>query len=125
MNNKKISMKNLIVLQLVVIIYTFSSIVAKFAAKEDVFSFSFILFYGLEIMVLGIYALLWQQMIKKFDLSVAYANRAMALLWSALWAVFIFHEDLGTKQLVGILFVVIGTVIVNGGRTGERNRENE
>ncbi len=111
--NQKISLKNILVLQAVVIIYTLSSVVAKLATAEEVFSFSFFLFYGLEIVILGIYAILWQQMIKRFDLSVAYANRAMAILWSAVWAVVLFHESLGLKQIIGIAFVVVGTVIVN------------
>lgn len=110
---QKISLKNILVLQMVVIVYTLSSVVAKLATGKEVFSFSFFLFYGLEIAILGIYAILWQQMIKKFDLSVAYANRAMAILWSALWAVVLFHESLGVKQLIGIAFVILGTVIIN------------
>ena len=43
----------------------------------------------------------------------AYANRAMAILWSAVWAVVLFRETIGLKQLIGIAFVVFGTVIVN------------
>ena len=111
--NQKISLKNILVLQAVVIVYTLSSVVAKLATGEEVFSFTFFLFYGLEIAILGIYAILWQQMIKRFDLSVAYANRAMAILWSAVWAVVLFRETIGLKQLIGIAFVVFGTVIVN------------
>lgn len=106
-------MKNVLILQAVVVIYTLSSVVAKFATKEELFSFSFFLFYGLEILILGVYAVLWQQMIKRFDLSIAYANRAMALLWSALWAVVLFRENLEPKQIVGIALVILGTVIVN------------
>lgn len=106
-------MKNVLILQAVVVIYTLSSVVAKFATKEELFSFSFFLFYGLEILILGVYAVLWQQMIKRFDLSIAYANRAMALLWSALWAVVLFRENLEPKQIVGISLVILGTVIVN------------
>lgn len=106
-------MKKLIVLQLVVMIYTLSSIVAKIASGKELFSPAFILLYGLEVVILGIYAILWQQMIKKFPLSVAYANRAMALLWSGIWAFFIFEEVLTWKQLLGMLLVVIGTVFVN------------
>lgn len=105
--------KNVLVLQAVVIIYTLSSVVAKFATEKELFSISFFLFYGLEIAILGVYAILWQQMIKRFDLSIAYANRAMALLWSALWAVVLFHETLNEKQIIGIVLVIIGTVIVN------------
>lgn len=105
--------KNILILQLVVVVYTLSSVVAKFATGKELFSFSFFLFYGLEIVILGAYAILWQQMIKRFDLSIAYANRAMALLWSALWAVLLFHEILNVKQIAGIALVILGTVIVN------------
>ena len=105
--------KNILMLQAVVVIYTLSSVVAKLATGKELFSFSFFLFYGLEIAILGVYAILWQQMIKRFDLSIAYANRAMALLWSALWAVLLFHEGLGPKQVAGIVLVILGTMIVN------------
>lgn len=117
--------KNIVVLQAVVIVYTLSSVVAKFATGRELFSFSFFLFYGLEVFILGIYALLWQQMIKKFDLSVAYANRAMALLWSAVWAVILFGDRLGEKRLFGIFLVIVGTVIVNLDQQKEGEKEEE
>jgi len=117
--------KNIILLQVVVVIYTLSSVVAKFATGKELFSFSFFLFYGIEAAILGIYAILWQQMIKKFDLSIAYANRAMALLWSAIWAVVIFHETLSVKQLVGILLVIVGTMIVNMDQQNKSKKEEE
>lgn len=112
---KLIKIKNIIFLQLIVIIYTFNSIIGKFSADANVgfLSLKFIVFYGAEVLVLGVYAILWQQMIKKFDLSVAYANRAMALLWSGLWSVFIFHESLTWKNILGIILVIAGTIVVN------------
>ena len=109
----KIKIKNIILLQLIVIIYTINSIIGKLSAGEEFMSMRFILFYVAEVGVLGIYALLWQQMIKRFDLSIAYANRAMALIWSAVWAVVIFHESLSIKKIIGILLVIAGTVVVN------------
>ena len=122
MNNNGITIKNILILQAVVLVYTFSSVVAKYASGAELFSFSFFLFYGMEIAILGVYAILWQQIIKRFDLSVAYANRAMAILWSALWAIILFGESLGIKQILGIMLVVLGTVIVN---TDNQNKENE
>lgn len=122
MNNNGITIKNILILQAVVLVYTFSSVVAKYASGAELFSLSFFLFYGMEIAILGIYAILWQQMIKRFDLSVAYSNRAMAILWSALWAIILFGESLGIKQILGIMLVVLGTVIVN---TDNQNKENE
>ena len=120
-----ISIKNILILQAVVVIYTLSSVVAKFATGQELFSFSFFLFYGLEIVILGVYAILWQQMIKRFDLSVAYANRAMALLWSAVWAIVLFRDTLALKQVIGIAFVVLGTVIVNSDQKQEADASTE
>ena len=117
---KKIGFRDVILLQLVVMIYTFSTIIGKFAAGAvDQSLFRFVLFYGAEIGVLGVYAILWQQMIKRFELSVAYANRAGALLWSLLWAVLFFGEQLTPRKIAGVLLVVAGTVIVNGGKERE------
>ena len=123
MNQKKsVGIKNIIMLQAVVVIYTLNSIVAKFAENVEMLSFKFFLAYGLEVAILGVYAICWQQMIKKFDLSVAYANRAMAILWTALWALIIFKDTIGLKQAIGIGLVVIGTIVVNWSKK-EQNKE--
>ena len=121
--NQSVSIRNILTLQAVVVVYTLSSVVAKFATGKALFSFPFFLFYGLEVAILGIYAILWQQMIKRFDLSVAYANRAMAIVWSAVWAIVLFHDVLALKQMIGIGFVVLGTVIVNSDQKKEQRTE--
>lgn len=115
MNNGKkiITFKNIICLQLIVMIYTMSGVASKFAAGYNFLSIKFILFYGLEILILGIYAILWQQIIKKFDLSIAYANRSIALAWSMIWAVIFFGEHITKKNIIGVLIVIVGTIIVN------------
>lgn len=100
-------------LQFIIMIYTLSGVMAKFASGEDFLSFKFILYYGLEIFILGVYAILWQQIIKKIDLSVAYANRALALLWSMLWSVLIFREGVSLQNMIGVIIVIVGTMIVN------------
>lgn len=110
---KKITIKDIIFLQLVIMIYTGSSIAAKLAAGQQLLSWRFCMFYGIEIVILGIYAVLWQQVIKRFELSAAYANRAMVLVWSMVWAVLIFHDKITVCNGIGILLVIAGTVIVN------------
>ena len=114
-------------MQLIVIIYTFNSIIGKFSAdaKVEFLSIGFILFYGAEVFVLGVYAILWQQMIKRFDLSVAYANRAMALLWSGVWAVIIFKDSLTWKNILGIVLVIAGTIVVNMDSEAEDSNSEE
>lgn len=109
----QVAVRDIILLQLVIMIYTFADVAAKYAAGCELLSFGFVGFYALEILILGVYALLWQQVIKKFQLSIAYANRSIALLWSMLWAVIFFHEAITFKNIIGVAVVIIGTIIVN------------
>ena len=66
---KQLKWGNILMLQAVFLVYSISSVVSKLASGRELFSVEFLLLYGLDILVLGIYALLWQQVIKKFELS--------------------------------------------------------
>lgn len=105
--------KNVLLLQGVVVIYTLSGIMSKNASANGDNFLKFLFFFGMEFVILGIYAVLWQQLIKRFELSVAYANRSMAVLWSMLWAVIFFHDKITAKNIAGVLLVTLGTVIIN------------
>ncbi len=110
---KKTKLKDICILQIVIAIYTLSTVCAKFASGQEFMSFQFILYYGIEMMILGVYAIVWQQLLKKFDVSIAYANKAMGLLWSIVWAILIFNDTITIKNVIGVLIVIIGTIIVN------------
>ncbi len=110
---KEAGIKGFLLLQVSFLIYSCSSVVAKFASGNEVLSFKFILFYGLEVVILGIYALLWQQVIKKYDLSIAYANKAVTLIWALLWSAILFKEHLKWNQIVGVLIVIAGIYMLN------------
>ena len=103
----------LLILQAAVCLYTVSGIAAKLASGYDFMSLGFILCYGGEILVLGIYAIVWQQIIKRVDISVAYANRALAIFWSMLWAFLLFDEQITMQNIIGVVLIFIGTWVVN------------
>lgn len=105
-------------LQVVFFIYSISSVVSKLASGKEFLSFEFLLFYGLDVMILGIYAILWQQVIKKFELSIAYANKAITLLWALIWGIVLFHEQITPGKVAGIVLVMIGIFILNSGEGG-------
>lgn len=109
----KISIKGIIAIQLAVIIYTFSGIMGKFAAGHEFLSWPFIFFIGMEFLILGIYAIVWQQIIKRYPLSMAYVNRALAIFWSTLWAYLIFGERITLKNIIGVVIIFIGIMVVN------------
>lgn len=105
--------KNIVILQCVVIIYTISSLMSKKASASEGDIVKFIFWFGMEFVILGIYAVLWQQVIKRFELSVAYANRSMAVVWSMVWAVIFFHDTITVRNIIGVCLVVVGTIVVN------------
>ena len=49
---KGIGIKDIILLQTVFFIYSINSIVAKLASEQESFSFMFIVYYGLELVIL-------------------------------------------------------------------------
>lgn len=110
---KKISIKDIVILQGAVLLFSVASVMSKLASGQEFLSFKFLLFMGIEVVVLALYAILWQQLLKRFDLSIAYANKAMVLLWYMVWAMLIFKEKLVIKNYIGVLIVIAGIICIN------------
>ncbi len=101
-------------LQGIIIVYTFSGVFGKLATRGHAFmSPEFLLWVFADILVLGIYALLWQQALKRFDLHVAYANRSMATVWGLVWAAVVFGEQVTPMNVAGTACILAGTFLVN------------
>lgn len=77
--------KTYVLLHVLMLIFSLSPVCSKLAGQQPFLSFKFVLFYGLVILLLGIYALLWQQIIKRMPLTTAYANKAVTVVWGMVW----------------------------------------
>lgn len=110
---RRTNIKSIVFLQLIIILYTFSTVFNNIASGYPFLSGMFILFVGLAVLVLASYALLWQQALKRFDLNVAYANRQLAIIWGLVWSAIIFKEGITTANLIGTAIIVVGVVLVN------------
>ena len=111
----KIKPADLLLLELSVMVYSLSTVAANMASKHEFLSVGYILFFGLDFLILAVYAILWQQIIKKFQLSVAYANKSLTLLWSMLWNYIIFSQGITPGKVAGVVLVMIGVMIMNIG----------
>ena len=96
-----------------ILLFSFSGVFSKLASRFPTLSWGFLLCYGVEILILGVYAIFWQQIIKKVDISVAYSNRASAIFWSTLWAAVVFHEHISVQNIIGIIVIFAGIWMVN------------
>ena len=118
----KTRIKLFLALHLFLVLYSTGGIISKLAAGTEFMSLPFILLYGLEILILAFYAIGWQQFIKRMPLSVAYANKAVTVVWGCIWGVLIFHEHLSVGKIIGGLLVLCG-VALYGYADGRNNKE--
>ena len=114
---KKRFMKNSIYsyiqLHITIWVYSVTTILIKLASRYDLISKEYLVFFFFMIVVLGVYAILWQQVIKKFDPSVAYSNKSVTTVWTIIYAHFLFGESITVSKIVGALLIVLGVVIVS------------
>ena len=62
-------------------IYTSSGVFSKLASQREFLSPGYIAFLGCTVGVLGIYAVLWQQIIKRMDVSLAYMFKGTGVVF--------------------------------------------
>ena len=113
--------KYLLLLHLILLFYSIATVCAKKASFEDFLSFKFILFYGLMALILFLYAIFWQQILKKVPLVFAYANKAVTVIWGMLWGVVLFGEEITPQKIAGILIVLTGMVLYSKEVSDEQN----
>ena len=107
--NKKL--KALLFLHLLLLVYSTSGILSKLASQERFLSWPFLLLYAGVVALLGLYALGWQQVLKRIPLSAAYANKAVTVIWGGVWGLLVFREHLTAGKLIGGLLVLAGIML--------------
>ncbi len=122
MNRKKLTA--LIVLHVLLAVYSVSGILSKMAGKTTFLGMDFCMYYVGIIAILGIYAVVWQQIIKVLPLTVAFANKAVTVIWGIIWGELIFSEEDVPMLLAGVLLIVIGIVLYSTDKTEEEECRN-
>ena len=108
---KKENVKNYIVLNILFALVSLSSVCSKFASQCEFLSLRYCIFQAGMVFFLGVYALGWQQLIKKMPLTTAYVNKAVTVAWGLIWGVVIFKEQLTVGRIIGALIVIAGVVL--------------
>ena len=112
MDNNKPSLKDYFLLHGSLFLYSTTAIFSKIAAEKEFLSLGFILFYGLMLCVLVVYAVLWQQILKRFPLTLAFANKSVVIVWGILWGALLFQERITWQMIAGAIVIMIGVIIV-------------
>lgn len=107
----KTTIKTLLGLHGMLMVYSMSGICSKLAAGESFLSARFCIYYAVIIVLLGVYAIGWQQVIKRIPLTTAFANKAVTVVWGIVWGWFFFGESITPGKLIGAGMVIAGVVL--------------
>lgn len=99
-------------LQGIFLIYSFGTVASKKASGYQLLSPGFIKYYVIELIIIILYALLWQQIIKKFKLVTAYSSKAVVMLWTLIWSSIFFRESIRPANILGVIIIVSGILLV-------------
>lgn len=94
-------------------VYCIYPLLGKFATRYELFSFPFIILYCMVLGVLFIYAILWQQVLKKIPLSIAIAHKSITVIWGMIFGFFVFGEKISLKMLIGVALILCGILLLS------------
>ena len=101
----------LIALHILLFVYSLSGLFSKNASMQPFLSFEFCALYAGMLIVLAIYAIGWQQILKRLPLTLAFANKAITVVWGIVLGALVFGETITWPMIVGAVLVIAGVVL--------------
>lgn len=93
------------------LVYACESVFVKLASAQPQFSLRYFLYMGGAVAVLGVYALIWQQIIKRLPVSEAYMFKGTSLIFVLLISVIFLGESISWGNIAGAAMIVGGIVL--------------
>ncbi len=106
-------MKIIYAIQLIFLnlLYAAVSVCTKFASGGDFLSWRYLGGIAGAIALLGVYAIWWQQLLKKVVLSTAYMFKGTSIVFVLLLSVWLFNETISWWNVMGAIFIILGITL--------------
>lgn len=108
----KSKVKNIVFLHICIFIYSLTTLTAKITSAYDFLSFEYIAGYAVMVLILGVYAIVWQQAIKPFPAAVSYSNKSVTTIWTLIFSAVLFGERITLNNIIGTIFIIAGVIMV-------------
>lgn len=102
----------ILALQLSMVLFAGSNVALKYAGRFPLVSWPCILLFGAALFLMGLYAIVWQQVIRRVSIVTAYGNRATVMIWNVLLGFLLFSEQLTWNMLFGGIVILLGVYLV-------------
>lgn len=93
-------------------LYACVGICTKKAALQSPMSWWYWLWFVGAVAVIGIYAMLWQQVLKRIELGTAYMFKGTSLIFTMLIAALLFGEAITVPNIIGSVIIIVGIVFL-------------
>ena len=93
------------------VVYACTAIFTKMASRQEMFSWPYLLWIAGAVGVIGVYALLWQQVIARMPLSTAYMFKGTSLIFVLLISALLFGEAITVTNIIGSVIIIIGIIL--------------
>ena len=113
-------------LHILVMLYAIGGIFSKRASGTEFLSWDFIFNYGMVLLILMVYAVFWQLILKKLPLTVAMANKSATVIWGLIFGSLIFQERISLSNIIGAVIIIAGIVMValaDDGQVADKEQE--
>ena len=108
--SSNLTFRSVAILLLVYLFYSTVSIATKFTSLQEFLSLKYFLGLAIVVAMLGIYAIIWQQVLKRIELTTAYMFKGTSLIFVLLFSALIFNETITLWNIVGASLIVGGIV---------------
>lgn len=93
------------------LLYACVSLFTKYASQQEFASMAYCLGLAGAIGVMGAYAICWQQILKRVELSIAYMFKGTSLIFVMLFAFALFGEPITIMNVVGAAVIITGITL--------------
>ena len=93
------------------LLYACVTLFTKFASQQEFCSVAYCLGLVGAIGVMGVYAVCWQQILKRVELSTAYMFKGTSLIFIMLFAFLLFGEAITIMNIIGAAVIITGITL--------------
>lgn len=93
------------------LLYACVTLFTKYASQQEMGSISYCLGLAGAIGVMGAYAICWQQILKRVELSTAYMFKGTSLIFIMLFAFALFGEQITLMNMIGAAVIITGITL--------------
>lgn len=110
---KNLNLLSFLFMHIAFLVYTLYPLLGKFATRYEMLSFQFVALYCVVFAILFLYAILWQQVLKRIPLTTAIANKSITIVWGMIFGFLFFKEKVSLKMLIGTICILLGIFLLS------------